>query len=203
MAKRPAFFLDRDGVVIEEVGYLSEPAQVRLLPGAADAIARLNRRAVPVIVVTNQAGVAHGYYPESQVAAVHRRLDELLAEHGARVDAYYYCPHHPLAAVAAYRRSCPYRKPSPGMLIRAAREHALSLRRSVLVGDKWSDLEAGLAAGCRVVLVRTGYGAEVEKSLGERGQAGIEVAADLVEAVAKHLGLSLPTRRAAQGAATG
>jgi len=197
MAKRPAFFLDRDGVVIEEVGYLSQPAQVRLLPGAADAIACLNRRATAVIVVTNQAGVAHGYFPESQVAAVHRRLDELLAGHGARVDAYYYCPHHPQAAVAAYRRACPYRKPSPGMLIRAAREHGLSLRRSWLVGDKWSDLEAGVAVGCRVILVRTGYGAEVEKSLGRRGFGRIEVAADLAEAVARYLGFPLPTSRAA------
>jgi len=202
MAKRPAFFLDRDGVVIEEVGYLSEPAQVRLLPGSADAIACLNRRAIAVIVVTNQAGIAHGYFPESQVAAVHRRLDELLAGHGARVDAYYYCPHHPQAAVAAYRRACPCRKPSPGMLIRAAREHGLSLQRSWLVGDKWSDLEAGAAAGCRVVLVRTGYGAEVEKSLGDRGPGGIEVAAvevaaDLAEAVRKHLDWPLRTSRAA------
>jgi len=202
MAKRPAMFLDRDGVVIEEVGYLSQPSEVRLLPGAAAAIAALNRRAIPVIVVTNQAGVARGYYAESRIAEIHGRLDELLAEHGARIDAYYYCPHHPQAAVAAYRRACPCRKPSPGMLIRAAREHGLSLRRSCLVGDKLSDLEAGRAARCRVILVRTGYGAEVEKSLGQRGPGGIEavadeVAADLAEAVGKGLDFPLRTSRAA------
>jgi D-glycero-D-manno-heptose 1,7-bisphosphate phosphatase len=197
MAKRPALFLDRDGVVIEEVGYLSQPAQVRLLPGAAAAIAWLNRRAIPAIVVTNQAGVAHGYYAESRIAEIHRRLDELLAEHGARVDAYYYCPHHPQAAVAEYRRDCRCRKPSPGMLVRAAREHGLSLRRSCLVGDKLSDLEAGRAAGCRVILVRTGYGAEVEKSLGQHGLGGIDVAADLAEAVQGHVDVVSPMIAAA------
>src|SRR6266851_9710002 len=120
MEKKPAVFLDRDGVLIEEVNYLTEVGQVRLIPGAAEAVAELNRAGVPVVVVTNQAGVARGYFPEERVAEVHVYLDELLAERGARVDRYYYCPHHPDAAVERYRVECECRKPKPGMLRRAA-----------------------------------------------------------------------------------
>ena len=183
MSAPPAMLLDRDGVVIEEVHYLGDPSQVRLLPGAAAAIARLNRAGVAVVVVTNQAGVARGYFPESRVAEVHRRLDELLAAEGARVDRYYYCPHHPKAELPQYRIDCACRKPQPGMLQAAARELGLDLRRSWMVGDKLSDLETGLAAGCRVVLVRTGYGASVEPSLGRLAPASALVTADLAEAV--------------------
>jgi len=183
MGLRPAVFLDRDGVVIEEVHYLADPSQVRLLPGAAEAIARLNCLGIPVIVATNQAGVAHGLFPEPRVAAVHGRLDELLAGHDAHVDRYDYCPHHPAAKVPQYRRVCECRKPSPGMLIHAARECGIDLRRSFLVGDKLSDLEAGRRAGCRVLLVRTGYGAEMEGRLAELGLDRVQVAGDLSQAV--------------------
>jgi len=185
MQTRAAVFLDRDGVVIEEVNYLSSPSQVRLLDGAAEAIARLNRLAIPVVVVTNQAGVAHGHFPQSRIDEVHRHLDALLAEHGARVDCYEYCPHHPAAAMADYRVACECRKPAPGMLLRAAAACGLDLGRSWLVGDKLSDLEAGLRAGCRVVLVRTGYGRQTEASLDRLAPARVEVAADLAEAVEK------------------
>lgn len=118
---RPAVFLDRDGVLIEDVHYLKNPEQVRLTPGAGPAVARLNAEGLPVVVVTNQSGVARGYFPEEAVAEAHRRLDELLAEHGARIDRYYHCPHHPDGTVAAYRVACECRKPRPGMLLRAAR----------------------------------------------------------------------------------
>ena len=197
METRPAVFLDRDGVVIEEVNYLSSPSQVRLLDGAAEAIARLNRLAIPVVVVTNQAGVAHGYFPESQIAQVHRHLDVLLAAQNARVDRYEYCPHHPAATIADYRVACECRKPAPGMLLRAAVACGLDLGRSWLVGDKLSDLEAGLRAGCRVVLVRTGYGRQTETSLDRLAPARVAVAADLAEAVAKHLDFAIPMIRAA------
>jgi D-glycero-D-manno-heptose 1,7-bisphosphate phosphatase len=187
MGLRPAVFLDRDGVVIEDAHYLADPAQVRLLPGAAEAIARLNRLGIPVIVATNQAGVAHGLFPESCVAAVHRRLDELLAEHDAHVDRYDYCPHHPAAKVPKYRVVCACRKPSPGMLLRAAEECGIDLGRSYLLGDKLSDLEAGRRAGCRVLLVRTGYGAEMERRLGQLGLDRIPVAADLGQAISDYV----------------
>jgi D-glycero-D-manno-heptose 1,7-bisphosphate phosphatase len=157
----PAVFLDRDGTIIREEHYLSRPAQVALLPGAGAAIGRLNAAGVPVVVVTNQAGVARGYFPECRVAEVHARLSELLAADGAAVAGYYHCPHHPAAVIDEYRIDCECRKPRPGLLLTAARELGLDPARSWMVGDKRSDLEAGAAAGCRTVLVRTGYGAEV------------------------------------------
>jgi D-glycero-D-manno-heptose 1,7-bisphosphate phosphatase len=197
MEKRPAFFLDRDGVIIEEVCYLSEPSQVRLLAGSAAAIARLNRLEIPVVVVTNQAGVAHGYFPESRVAEVHRRLDELLAAEGAFVDRYYYCPHHPSASHDRYRAACQCRKPRPGMLLAAAKQLGLDLKRSYLVGDKPSDIEAGVRAGCSAILVRTGYGSSVLESFDGVAPQGALVAADLAEAVKHRLPLVRKPVRAA------
>jgi D-glycero-D-manno-heptose 1,7-bisphosphate phosphatase len=147
---RSAVFLDRDGTIIEEVNYLAHPDQVKLLPGAAEAIREWNAAGVLVIVVTNQAGVARGYFPESRVAEVHARLDALLAECGARIDAYYYCPHGP-------DDGCECRKPRPGMLLVAAREHDIDLARAWVIGDKVSDADAGRAAGCNALLVRTGH----------------------------------------------
>ena len=155
---RAAVFLDRDGTVIEEVNYLSHPDQVQLLPGAAAAIRKVNERGIPVVVVTNQAGVARGFFSESRISEVHVRLDTLLAESGARIDAYYACPHHPEGVVEPYRVVCACRKPKPGLLCRAALELGLDLSSSCMIGDKLSDLEAGALAGCRSILVRTGYG---------------------------------------------
>lgn len=156
---RPAVFLDRDGTLIEEADYLASPNQVRLLPGAAAAVRRVREVGVPVVVVTNQSGVARGYFPEERIADVHARLAELLAAEGAGVDAFYHCPHHPTEGVGAYRVACDCRKPRPGMLLAAARDLGLDLAASWMIGDKLDDLRAGAAAGCRTVLVRTGYGA--------------------------------------------
>lgn len=161
---RPALFLDRDGTIIEDVDYLSGPEQIRLIPGAAGAIAEANRVGMKVIVVTNQSGVARGRFPESQVAVVHARLSELLHDEGAQIDGYYYCPHLPTADVASYRQECQCRKPRPGMLVTAAHEHGLDLSQSWMIGDKLSDLEAGAAVGCRTILVRTGHGAKQQRS---------------------------------------
>jgi D-glycero-D-manno-heptose 1,7-bisphosphate phosphatase len=162
---RPAVFLDRDGTIIEEVGYLADPAAVVLIDGAAAAIARLNAAGVPVVVVTNQAGVARGYFPEECVGRVHDRLDELLAREGARVDGYFVCPHHPSEGRPPYRRDCDCRKPAAGLLLRAAEQLGLDLARSFMIGDKLSDVEAGARAGCGTVLVRTGYGRDFVKDL--------------------------------------
>jgi D-glycero-D-manno-heptose 1,7-bisphosphate phosphatase len=155
---REAVFLDRDGTLIEEVHYLASTEQVRLIPGAADAVRGLNAAGVLVVVVTNQAGVARGYFPEGRVADVHARLSALLAEHGAHIDAYFYCPHHPTEGVGAYRVACACRKPKPGLLLAAARELDIDLARSWMIGDKLCDAQAGVAAGCRSLLVRTGHG---------------------------------------------
>jgi len=155
---QPALFLDRDGVIVREINYLSSPSQMELIPGAAESIARVNAAGVPVIVVTNQAAIARGYFPEARLSDLHGRLNELLARHGAHVDRYYYCPHHPTEGVPPYNVVCSCRKPNPGLLLRAAEEKRIDLRRSFLVGDKLTDLDAGARAGTRTVLVNTGYG---------------------------------------------
>jgi D-glycero-D-manno-heptose 1,7-bisphosphate phosphatase len=171
-----AVFLDRDGTINEEAQYLDEPARLRLLPGAAEAIRVLNHAGVPVILVTNQAGVGRGYFPESAVNAIHRELARRLAAQGAHLDAIYYCPHHP-------DEGCDCRKPKPGMLLQAAKEYSLDLTRSFVVGDKVSDLEAGWRVGCRMVLVLTGYGVEAREAFRHLDFQPHYVAADLREAV--------------------
>ncbi len=180
---QPALFLDRDGVIVDEAEYLADPAQVRLLPGSAEAIAEVNRQGVLVVVVTNQSGVARGYFPESRVAEIHEQLDRLLVGQGAHITRYYYCPHHPTEGRSPYRVDCQCRKPRPGMLLQAARDLSLDLQESYLVGDKLSDLEAGASAGCRTVLVRTGYGGALADTLKPQG-LNLEMIADgLREAV--------------------
>lgn len=159
--RRPAVFLDRDGTVIVEKHFLSRPDEVELLPSAGESIARLNSLGVVVVVVTNQSGVARGYFAERCVAEIHSRLDELLAGCGARVDRYEYCPHHPTDGIGEYRIDCDCRKPRPGMLTRAAAVLNVDLSRSLMVGDRLADLEAGTNAGCHSALVRTGYGRAV------------------------------------------
>ena len=170
----PALFLDRDGVIVEEVGYLHRPEDVVLYPGVAEAIATIRRRGVPVVVATNQSGIGRGKYGEADLHRVSRRIDELLAAAGARIDATYFCPHRP-------DFGCDCRKPAPGLLRRAAAELGLDLARSVMVGDKGSDLGAARAARCAAVLVRTGYGAEVEA--GPRAAVPDAVFDSLAEAV--------------------
>jgi D-glycero-D-manno-heptose 1,7-bisphosphate phosphatase len=157
---RAAVFLDRDGVVIEEVSYLASMSHLALFPWTADSIRALNRAGLPVIVVTNQSGIARGLFDEAFLGEVHREISARLAVGGARIDAYYYCPHHPDGSVAGYARTCDCRKPRPGLIDRAARDLDLDPARSVVVGDKWSDVELAHAAGARGVLVRTGHGAD-------------------------------------------
>jgi len=153
-------FLDRDGVVIEEVSYLSSMNHLALFPWTTDSIRALNRAGIPVVVVTNQSGVARGLFDEAFVDEVHREISARLAMGGARIDAYYYCPHHPDGSVAGYARACDCRKPRPGLIDRAVRDLNLDPARSFVVGDKWSDVELAHAAGARGVLVRTGHGAD-------------------------------------------
>jgi histidinol-phosphate phosphatase family protein len=145
-------------VINEEREYLHDPKDLIVIAGVAEAIAAINRRRIPVAVVTNQAGIGRGMYGVEAYHAVNRAIDASLARSGAHIDAWYFCPHHPDA-------ECVCRKPKPGMMLAAARDLSLDLGRSVLVGDKVSDLEAARAAGCRTVLVRTGYGREVEAEL--------------------------------------
>lgn len=183
---RGCVFLDRDGVINEEVEYLHEPDRVVLVAGAAAAIAALGAAGLAVVVTTNQSGIARGKYTEAELDAVTARIAELLAASGARLDATYFCPHHPEAGVGAYRRACRCRKPGPGMLEQAAAELGLDLARSALIGDKASDLEAARAAGCAAILVRTGYGAREEAQLLAEGRA------HLADAVFDSLAAAVP-----------
>ena len=152
-----AVFLDRDGTVNEEVGYLRSLDLLKLIPGAAAAIGRLNRAGYKVVLVTNQSGVARGYFPESLVDAAHDLLTRMLKQEEAFFDAVYYCPHHPTAGNSKHTVVCDCRKPSTGLIDRAAKDLDVDLARSFMVGDKWSDVELGHRAGTRSILVRSGF----------------------------------------------
>jgi D-glycero-D-manno-heptose 1,7-bisphosphate phosphatase len=155
---RPAVFLDRDGTINEQMGYINHLSRFHLLPGVAAAIRRLNKLKVPVLVVTNQSGLARGYFPPALLTEVHERMVELLAAGRARVDGIYVCPHHPEARRPEYRLDCDCRKPKIGLFTTAAAEHGIDLAASFVVGDRWSDLKAAAACGAASVLVLTGYG---------------------------------------------
>jgi D-glycero-D-manno-heptose 1,7-bisphosphate phosphatase len=179
---RPAVFLDRDGTLIEERGYLDRIELLELFPWAPDAIRLLNRAGYAVVVVTNQSGIGRGMIEESFVGEVHAALDARLAAGNARIDRYYFCPHHPEAVVERYRHACRCRKPGPGMIEQAGRDLEIDLRQSVMVGDKWLDVACGHAAGTRGVLVRSGYGADQEAHPPE-GASADAILNNLMEAV--------------------
>jgi len=147
MARRPAAFLDRDGVLIEDTGYPHRPEEVRWMPGAAAAVKALNDAGFLVFIVTNQAGVARGYYPESQVGVMHRWMAGELAAQGAHVDAFEYCPDHPEATLPEYRQASRRRKPAPGMIEDLLAAWPVDVRRSFLIGDRETDVAAAVAAG--------------------------------------------------------
>ena len=157
---RPAIFLDRDGTINEDIGYVSSPDRLIIYPYAAEAVRLINEAGLKVIIVTNQSGIARQLYDEPMLAAIHQRLAQELARDGAHFDAVYYCPHHPRIGNATYRRECDCRKPGPGMLHQAAREHDIALAASYVVGDKASDINLATNAGAKGVLVMTGYGRE-------------------------------------------
>ena len=161
--RRPAVFIDRDGTLIEEAGYLNHLDRLVFFPFSVDAVRQLNAGGYAVVVITNQAGIARGIVHESFVETAHRHITERLEAGGAHVDAYYHCPHHPSGIVAGLNVTCDCRKPAPGLLLRAADEMQLDLARSFVIGDRWHDLQAGRAAGTGAVLVRTGYGAGEEQ----------------------------------------
>jgi D-glycero-D-manno-heptose 1,7-bisphosphate phosphatase len=155
----PAIFFDRDGTLCDEVGYLNQLSRLRIFPFATEAVRLANRAGYLAVLVTNQAGVARGYFPESLVGEANGVLTARLASGGARLDGVYYCPHHPSAGEPPYRCDCDCRKPKPGLLRRAEATHGADLGRSYVIGDRYHDLELAWAVGARGVLVRTGYGA--------------------------------------------
>lgn len=156
--RRVAVFFDRDGTMIREYGHFWEPRLIELAPGAVDAVRRLKAAGFLVMVVTNQSGIARGIYDERQFWQGQRRMEELLEAQGIKLDAIYFCPHHPTEGETPYRQDCDCRKPRPGMLRRAEREYGLDLKRSFMVGNSPGDVAAGRAAGCRAVRVPTAYG---------------------------------------------
>jgi D-glycero-D-manno-heptose 1,7-bisphosphate phosphatase len=185
-----AVFLDRDGTIIEEVGYLDRPERVELYPWTIDAIRALNRAGIRVVVVTNQSGIARGFFTEHALGQVHRRISDALAAGGASIDAYYYCPHHPDGTIAEYAGACDCRKPARGLVDRAVAELGVDPHRSVTVGDRWLDVALAREIGAKGVLVRTGYGA-IEEHRAPEGLTADSVVNNLVEAVSWIL-LNLP-----------
>jgi len=174
---RPAVFLDRDGTLIRETDYLSDLADLEVLPGVDRALARLRRAGFALVGVTNQSGVARGYFDLGFVERVHREIDRRLAAAGG-LDAWYVCPHHP-----ELTGPCGCRKPAPGLVLQAVRDLGIDIARSWVVGDKASDVGLGPRAGCRSALVRTGYGRQTEASLEGAGPWPEVVADDLSAAV--------------------
>jgi len=179
-----ALFLDRDGVLIEEVEYLARPERVRLISGGAAAVRRANDAGWKVVVVSNQSGVARGLFPESVLPEIHSVISEkLLAEAGAVIDGFYYCPHHPTEGVGAYRIGCDCRKPKPGMLLKASIELGIDPSKSWMIGDRLTDLQAGAVAGCRTILVQTGYGSGTRIFSPDADLSLVAVLPSVVEAV--------------------
>lgn len=186
--KRPVVFLDRDGTINEEVGYLNHLSRFRLIPRAAEGIRLLKEAGFAVVVVTNQSGIARGFFPASLVEEVHALMREKLAEEGAHLDGIYFCPHHP-------EEGCPCRKPKPGLVEQAARDLDLDLNRAFVVGDRYTDLLLARNIGARGVLVLTGYGrGELTYYLPKLGLKPDLVAEDLFEAARKILAHEDPDR---------
>ncbi len=178
-----AVFLDRDGTINVDVGYLNHPDQMELIPRAGDAIRLLNEAGFKAVVVTNQAGIARGLLQEELLPAIHQRLSALLDQEKARIDGYYYCPHHPEAAIEQYRIACQCRKPFPGLIRTAAADLGIDVARSWVIGDKSCDIELAHNVGAGAVMVMTGYG-KTELALHEESQRQPphHIAADLYAA---------------------
>ncbi|HYD80456.1 MAG TPA: HAD family hydrolase [Paucimonas sp.] len=159
-----AAFLDKDGTLVKDVPYNVDPSRVALCPGVIEGLRLLQRRGYALIVVSNQPGIAQGYFGEEDLLGLERHLDRVLRGHGIALDGFYHCPHSPHGRVARYATLCTCRKPMPGMLLRAAREHGVDCGRSWMIGDILNDVEAGRRAGCRTVLIDCGNETEWEWS---------------------------------------
>ncbi len=180
---RPAVFLDRDGNINEDVGYLSEMSHLTLYPWAIDAVRLLNRAGYLVVMVTNQGGIGRKMIRPAFLGELHAEIDRRLAAAGAHVDGWYFCPHHPEALVAELRIPCRCRKPETGMVLDAARDLGIDLARSWVIGDKWGDVQLGERMGGRSILVRTGWGV-LEEAVRPTGQVVEAICDSLAGAVA-------------------
>lgn len=166
--KNKAVFIDRDGTINEEVQYLANLQDFKLLSGIGEAIKLLNENGFKVIVITNQAGVARGYFGEDKLKEIHQEMRKQLKEKGAHLDGIYYCPHHPTEGIGKYKKNCWYRKPNPGMLEKAVKDFNLDLGKSYVIGDQLIDIKLGNNARCKTVLVLTGYGKDSYRKKDDR-----------------------------------
>jgi len=186
MSKR-AIFLDKDGTLVQDVPYNVDPGQIRLTVGALEAVRSLHLANYQLFIITNQSGVARGYFPESALVAVEQRLRELFQSVMTPLTGFYYCPHHPDGSVADYAISCNCRKPQPGLLYRAASEHQIDLKQSWVIGDILHDIEAGRQAGCRTILINNGNETEWQLScsrLPHHTVSNLIEAANVIHAIA-------------------
>jgi D-glycero-D-manno-heptose 1,7-bisphosphate phosphatase len=162
MKKFAAVFLDRDGTINEEVGYLNSLEQLRVIPEAFEALRLINKAGMKTVVITNQSGIGRGFFDEAFVDKIHEEMRNLFLKKGAVIDSFYYCPHHPTEGVGEYRQACSCRKPEPGLLLKAAEDLDIDLGKSYMIGDMPKDVEVGQRAGSKGILVRTGYGKVVD-----------------------------------------
>ncbi len=181
---KPAIFIDRDGTINEQMGYINHISRFKLLPRVSDAIKLINKKGLYAIVVSNQSGVARGYYPEELVREVNQFMVEQLNANGAALDAIYYCPHHPAGNVPGYSIKCECRKPSPGLINKACRDFDIDLNKSFVVGDSSVDLGLARNIGIPGILVKTGYGlGELEYVIPKKGVSPVYIADDLFDAI--------------------
>ncbi|MFZ3072503.1 MAG: D-glycero-beta-D-manno-heptose 1,7-bisphosphate 7-phosphatase [Thermodesulfobacteriota bacterium] len=154
---RNAVFIDRDGVIIKDRDYVYKSEDLSFIPGSLEALQTLSRTSYKIIIITNQSGIGRGYFTESDYHVFTETFFEKLSSYGARVDGVYFCPHHPASGIGRYGTLCACRKPKTGMITKASHEHGIRLKGSWLIGDKTSDIKAGATAGCKTILVKTGY----------------------------------------------
>lgn len=182
-----AVFLDKDGTLIEDVPYNVDPQQIRLTEGALEAVRSLHQASYQLFIITNQSGVARGYFPESALAAVEQHLRESFQSVGVPLAGFYYCPHHPNGSITHYTTYCNCRKPQPGLLYRAANDHKIDLKQSWFIGDILNDIEAGRQAGCRTILIDNGNETEWQLSpqrLPHHTVSNLAEAANVIQVIA-------------------
>jgi D-glycero-D-manno-heptose 1,7-bisphosphate phosphatase len=158
--KSKAVFLDRDGTIIEDSGYINSPEQIKFIPGSIEAIKKLNEAGYKVVIISNQAGIARGLLSEDMLQTIDKIIHRQVLSGGGHIDASYYCPHHPEHGVHPYKQACDCRKPHPGLIKKAVRDHNIELSGSFMVGDKSSDIGTGKRAEVKTIFVRTGHGQE-------------------------------------------
>ena len=182
--KKPAVFLDRDGTINEQMGYINHLSRFVILPGVPEAIRLLNENGFLVIIVSNQSGVARGYFPIELVHEVHALLTGALEEEGAGIDGFFFCPHHPRGDVAGYRSSCDCRKPGTGLIDQARNTYDIDMSGSYVVGDRYLDMELAHRVNLKGILVKTGYGrGDIAYNLSKMAVKPTHIARDLLHAV--------------------